>query len=337
VAIQAALAFIYIFFLYPTNVLYSTMYTRRFYRIKVFQQLYAYFQELNPNLPLHEKNMMKSLEKTHELYVYILSYLPEFHHFVEVELDTQRNKFIPNNKSIEQLQALQQNKLLLNLSQSESLKGLIKHYKLIWNDTKELNKQIWNLTKSFNPFLAYVANSTRDFGDDRRFILEWIQLILIDSDLMDSTLEDKYINWEDDQTLVLSNLLKSIDKMKEISVGKGIELMRIDNEAKIFMIDLLNKCVTKNEEYSQMLAAKIQNWDVERIALVDMLLMKMALCEILSFENIPVKVSINEYLELAKLYSTPQSHGFINGILDKLQLDLRKNNGIHKTGRGLVE
>jgi len=103
------------------------------------------------------------------------------------------------------------------------------------------------------------------------------------------------------------------------------------------MQQLFVKCIESDDEFTKLVADKTSNWEPERIALVDMLLMKMALCEILKFPQIPVKVSINEYLEVAKLYSTPNSHGFINGILDKIQLDLRKQNKINKTGRGLVE
>lgn len=286
---------------------------------------------------LHESAMLKSIDKTHELYIYILSFVPEFVHFLEFELDSQRNKYIPNHKIISQLEAFSNNKLLIELSNSDALKAFVKHYKIKWNDTKELHKQVWNLTKQIHGFDAYTADHTHSFQTDKMMFSEWIQHILVDAELFASTTEDKYINWEDDQAMIADALLKTLDKMKENQVDKSIMPNSLAPEARQFMIDLLRKCVSNDEEYTKIISTKIQNWDVERIAVSDMILMKMALCEMLAFESIPVKVSINEYLELAKLYSTPQSHSFINGILDKVQIDLRKQDKIVKTGRGLVE
>jgi N utilization substance protein B len=313
------------------------IYTRRFYRTKVFQQLYAYFKEEKPNLMQHEAAMLKSIDKTHELYIYILSYIPEFAHYLHIELDSQRNKYIPNENIIAQLQAFSNNQLLNGFAKSDSLLAYIKHYKIKWNDTKELHKQVWNLTKQMHGFEKYVSDHTHSFQTDKMIFSEWIQNLLVDAELFDSNTEDKYINWEDDQTMIADALLKTIDKIKEGQFEKSIMTNSLAPEARQFMVELLRKCILNDDEYTQLISSKIQNWDVERIAVSDMIMMKMALCEILAFESIPVKVSINEYLELAKLYSTPQSHSFINGILDKVQIDLRKNQKIVKTGRGLVE
>jgi N utilization substance protein B len=313
------------------------IYTRRFYRIKVFQQLYGYFKEEKPNLMQHESAMLKLIDKTHELYIYILSYVPEFVHFLEFELDSQRNKYIPNQKIISQIEAFSNNKLLIGIANSDTLKAYIKHYKIKWNDTKEIHKQVWNLTKRIHGFEEYTSDHNHSFLTDKSIFSEWLQHLLVDAELFASNTEDKYINWEDDQTMIADALLKTLDKMKENQIDKAIMTNSLAPEARQFMIDLIRKCVAHDEEYTQIISTKIQNWDVERIAVADMIMMKMALCEMLAFESIPVKVSINEYLELAKLYSTPQSHSFINGILDKVQIDLRKQEKIVKTGRGLVE
>ena len=134
----------------------------------------------------------------------------------------------------------------------------------------------------------------------------------------------------------MTGVLKTIDQLKDNS---NVPLHPFQHEKEVleFMKDLLKLTVQHNDTLTELIASKTQNWDADRIAYSDMLLMKMALCEIVYFPYIPVKVSINEYLELAKLYSTPQSHGFINGVLDKIQLELRKQNKIQKLGRGLVE
>ncbi len=315
------------------------MFTRRFYRIKAFQQLYAYVQEESPNLSTHEKAMLKAIGKTHELYIYLLHLLPEFRHFIAKELDMQRSKYIPSDTHISQLEKLYHNKLLSGLENSDDLTAFAKHYKIHWNASQDVFKQLWQLTRSFEPFTSYTAIENPVFSEDKKFITEWLQMVIIESELLNSYIEERYINWEDDQTLILLTLMKSIDKMKDADPGKAImqENDEEQKEAKQFMVDLFRKTVIENDQLEGLLGEKVKNWDVDRIAVADMLLMKMALSEILFFSSIPVKVSINEYLELAKLYSTPQSHGFINGILDKVQLDLRKQNKIQKAGRGLVE
>ena len=315
------------------------MFTRRFYRIKAFQQLYAYVQEEQPNLSSHEKAMLKAIGKTHELYIYLLHLLPEFRHFISTELELQKSKYIPSETNISQLEKLYKNKLLSGLENADALSAFAKHYKIHWNANHDVFKQLWQITRNFEPFEKYAAIENPGFSDDKKFIIEWLQLIIIESELLNSYIEERYISWEDDQTLVLSTLMKSIDKMKELDPGKAIMLENDDDqkEARQFMVDLFRKTITENQQLEDLLADKVKNWDVDRIAVSDMLLMKMALCEILYFTSVPVKVSINEYLEMAKLYSTPQSHGFINGILDKVQLDLRKQNKIQKAGRGLVE
>ena len=145
------------------------------------------------------------------------------------------------------------------------------------------------------------------------------------------------MNWEDDQTMVYAQLLKTISGLKEDSIGNFLaeELVNEDDEA--FLKELFKRTTNYEEELTELISAKTQNWDADRLAVVDLLLMRMALCEVLHFPYIPVKVSINEYLEVAKLYSTPNSHGFINGVLDKINQELKQSNKLNKLGRGLVE
>jgi N utilization substance protein B len=148
--------------------------------------------------------------------------------------------------------------------------------------------------------------------------------------------EDKYLNWDDDQILVLKTVAKTIQGIAE-NTKSILPAKHKDEEEDIkFLKDLFDLCVQHQDELMNLVAVKTKNWDQDRIAVVDLILMKMAICEVLYFPFIPVKVSINEYLELAKLYSTPNSHGFINGILDKVQLDLNQAGRINKLGRGLV-
>jgi N utilization substance protein B len=163
------------------------------------------------------------------------------------------------------------------------------------------------------------------------------EAFVAESEDYENYLEERYINWEDDQTMVYAQLLKTISSLKEDSIGNFLaeELDNEDDEA--FLKELFKRTANYEEELTELISAKTQNWDADRLAVVDLLLMRMALCEVLHFPYIPVKVSINEYLEVAKLYSTPNSHGFINGVLDKINQELKQSNKLNKLGRGLVE
>ncbi len=314
------------------------MFNRRFLRIKVFHQLYSYWQDETHNLPLHEKNLLKSLDKTYQLYIYLLAMPAEFRFFIEKDLDIQQSKHFPQENLISQLKAFAQNKAILQLEKSELLQSKLKHYKLKWDGQKDLFKQIWPAIKANATFQEYANKSTPNFNDDKKMLNEFFQVCVADFDVFDHYMEERFMNWEDDQTLAVLTLLKTIDQLTEGKPDSGIIAdYADDNEGQKFMKELFTQSIADNEELTKLIAAKTQNWEADRIAMVDLLLMKMALCEILKFPYIPVKVSINEYLELAKLYSTPNSHGFINGILDKVQIDLRKENKINKVGRGLVE
>jgi N utilization substance protein B len=285
------------------------MFNRRFLRIKVLQALYAYHQDENPNRTTHERAMLKSLDRAYELYIYLLSLPAEFRFYIDKELEKQTTKYFPTDEIITPLQALHNNQCIALLEKSDVINGKMRDLKLKWTGTTDLFKNSWADLKKNEAFLSYSKNPNHGFNEDRKILSEIFQIFIAESELFEQYMEEQFMNWEDDQVLVTNALLKSISVMKEDGSGDYI---------------ITESKVSSDEE-------------TDRIAVVDFLLMKMALCEIMSFPHIPIKVSINEYLELAKLYSTPNSHGFINGVLDKVQIDLKKDNRINKQGRGLVE
>ncbi len=238
---------------------------------------------------------------------------------------------------MEPLKMIYGNKAILELESSGYLNEQVKSRKLNWLNTDQLFRQMWAQLKSQPFFSAYAAGESPTFADDRKALNEWMQVFIGDSVPFNEYLEALFINWEDDQVLVTTMLLKSIDRIREQGTDEYISVPGDNQEDIQFMRDLFNLSVEHDDELTRLIGDKTQNWEPERIAMADMLMMKMALCEILYFPYIPVKVSINEYLELAKLYSTPNSHGFINGILDKVQIKLKKSDKIVKQGRGLAE
>lgn len=300
--------------------------------------MYAYWQDEKANRNLHEKNLLKSLEKAYQIYIYLLALPPAFKFYIEKELDIQQTKYFPQEGTIKPLRAFHNNRLIMQLDESKLLLSKTKHYKLIWDNTTDTFKQIWQVFKDNSAFIEYSQKEKPSFNDDKKMLSEFFQVCIAESELFDHYIEEKFLNWEDDQVLVISSLLKSIDQMQDYKVDEGmLDYNAGDEDEENFMRQLFNQCIEADAELTALIADKTKNWEPERIAMVDLLLMKMALCEILKFTQVPVKVSINEYLEVAKLYSTPNSHGFINGILDKIQLDLRQQNKVNKTGRGLVE
>lgn len=313
------------------------MFNRRFLRIKVFQAIYAFHQENKENRNAHFKNLTRSLDKVYELYVFLMALPAAFKHFIHLELDTQKNKYIPVEDAMRILETINQNKVLTSIENNALLNELIKKHKCYWDNNKELFKQLWALLKSNEAFIAYSKKTTHTFAEDKAMVMEMYEVFIGQSEAFENYIEERYINWEDDQVLIFLQVMKSIQNMTEHKPD-GIQSGHLLNpEDELFVEELFNKTILHGDELTQLISSKTKNWDTERLALVDMLLMQMALAEVLYFEHIPVKVSINEYLELAKLYSTPNSHGFINGVLDKIHIELKNEKKLHKVGRGLVE
>ena len=313
------------------------MLNRRFLRMKAFQSLYSYFQEDKPDTTVYRRKLIDSLDKTYDLYVFMLSIPVELKFFLELELEIQETKFIPSNESIKFIKALLNNKLLQAITTNIEYLDKLKKVTMKWTDVHELFKSLFNELKAHPALTTYGNEEIHTIQEDKLILGTIFELLFSDSELFNSYVEELFYNWEDDQVLVLTTIQKTLNNIKDASSSFLVK-MHIDEEEDLkFLKSIFDLTIQNNKEIQELISLKTQNWDQDRIAVVDMVLMKMALTEILYFPFIPVKVTINEYLELAKLYSTPNSHGFINGILDKIQLDLRKDNRIQKMGRGLVD
>jgi N utilization substance protein B len=313
------------------------MLNRRFLRIKAFQALYSFSREEHGDAIAYRRRLLSGLEKTYELYLFLLSFGQEFRQFLVQEFEMEKAKFIPSDVLKEKYRLMIDNRAILILENSVSFNEALKSNKVQWTNHQDLFRQIWNELKNHPMILNYEKLDKYTLETDKALLGNMLEWLIAEFELFDSFVEDRYANWEDDQVLVLKTLQKNMQFIKENS-NKVLPEKHKDEEEDIkFLKDLFDLCVQHDEELMILIAAKTKNWDQDRIALVDLILMKMTLCELLYFPFIPLKVSINEYLELAKLYSTPNSHGFINGVLDKVQIDLRKDNKILKLGRGLVD
>lgn len=312
------------------------MYNRRYLRYKVFHALYAYSMEESPIQRIFEKSMIESVRNTYQLYIFFLNLLNEIHDFASREwTDLQQSPYV-NEQRLKLLNDIRNNAVLQQLQKNEFIREFVKNNPVQFTDKNETcRKFLAELRSEENISDIYIKDEWDTLSDKQR-VLILLEYAMIDSPIIQSVLDTLFPAMEDDEDLVLSALHKTIETLeKSRSI---IETFHKDEEMDIdFMNSLFRTVIKENDALQHIIAEKTKNWESDRLALCDMLLMKMAVCEWMYFPSIPVKVTLNEYIELAKRYSTPNSQSFINGVLDRIQFDLKKQNKLNKTGRGLIE
>ena len=312
------------------------MFNRRNLRTKVMQALYAFFRSENPNLKKCEKELLLSIEKTHDLYIYLLLLITEMAYSAERSMEVSKNKHLPTQEDLNLNPKFIKNRFIKQLSVNKEFTKFIKSKKLSWSNDLDLVKNIFLQIKSSDEYASYLASSDDSFNADRQFIITIFKKHIANSTLLHQFLEQKSIFWTVDLDLVNHMILKTIKSSDSGSKNTLLLSQYRDNkEDRDFVLALFRETILHEKEYEKLIGKKAKNWETERIAMMDILLMKMAICEILEFPTIPIKVSLNEYIEIAKQYSTPKSNIFINGILDKVVLGFKKGKRIKKTGKGL--
>jgi N utilization substance protein B len=281
--------------------------------------------------------MITSVEKIYDLYLYQLAILPELHHEAYKEREEARSKHIPTADDLKPETNFTLNRVLQTISNSESFQRMLNQRKIGWQKNLEMIRKIFRKLRNTDEYKEYLRKPKTTYEDDREFISFIYKKFIFDDDVVESWYEELNIHWSDDIFVVNSGILKTIKGMQEGQDIELVELYKDKKEDKEFVQHLFRKTILHSDEYQEWIKNKAQNWELERIAIMDILLMKMALCEVLEFPNIPIKVTLNEYIEISKTFSTPKSNAFINGILDKLVADLRAQGMINKTGRGLIE
>lgn len=316
------------------------MISRRFLRIKIFQALYAYFQSENKDIKSTEKELFMSLERMHDLYIYFLILGKELVHHSKLKMEDAKGKRLPSEEDLNPNQKFVDNKIFNLLGNNTVLNGLVKSKKITWDADQEMMTKFLTFLRNHEIYQHYMSTRETTFENDQNFVVALYKKIIPEFELMLSEIQDKSIYWGfDEMDFVLSMVIKTVKKIDENSINASaiLPLYRDKEEDVQFVKDLLQKTISSNKENDAMIAKKTKNWDVERIAMVDILLMKMALTELLHFKSVPVKVTLNEYIDLSKWYSTPKSKIFVNGVLDKLVAELKKSGKLKKMGRGLLE
>jgi N utilization substance protein B len=304
------------------------------------QGLYIHFQSENHDVPKGENELMRSIDRIYDLYLLLLLFLVEIRSVSAAYAEEGRNKRLPSPEDLNPNLKFVQNPVLLLLEENLSLAKGLRERRINWSGQMDILRRSTVAIRTSEEYQDYMSDTNDSFEHHRDFILFVFKKYVADSESVESYIEEQSLYWPNDLNMAVAPMvIKTLESLQADS-GSGFPLLPLFKdpaEDRSFVLDLYRKTIIHDKEAEQMIGDKTRNWEVERIAMMDVLLMKMAITELLHFQSVPVKVSLNEYIEISKLYSTPKSKVFINGVLDKLVIDLKEKNLIQKTGRGLIE
>ena len=315
------------------------MLTRRHIRVKVMQCIYALIQSKDDSLEKQEKFLENSIENMFTLYLLLLSLLREVQHFAASQVALSSKKYLENaSDDFPNKEKFINNKVLLQIANNSLLKEALEQRKLKnWYLNEEYVKLIYKAVLESESYTAYMQNPTSTYDEDKMLIKTIFEEVIAPNEKIYDYFEDDKLTWVDDIPIVNTFILKKLKKVREDEEPKFFlpQLLKDDEDMK-YAKQLLTKTLLNTTQLEKEIEGKTPNWDKDRIADIDSILLKMAICELLNFSSIPEKVTINEFLEIAKEYSTPKSSIFINGILDKLVKEYKAEGKLKKMGRGLL-
>ena len=312
------------------------MISRRMLRIKVVKALYAHMKSDADSLMASEKMLVTSIDKTYDLYFLLMSLVVEMAQYAEQRQEAAKNKKLPTYEDLNPNRKFVDNAVIRLLAQSDSVNDYLASRKLSWAKYPELVKSLYTQLEQSDYFKKYMTSQESSFREDLALITEFYTRELEESEILESALDEMSILWNDDLgfalimvTRTLSNMRASHRDVKVLPKFKSIEDLD-------FARELFAKAAVNFDNYQEEIEKYTRNWDVERIAFMDNLIMATAVAELVTFPSIPVKVTLDEYIEIAKYYSTHGSSTFINGILDKIVASFTEEGKINKSGRGLI-
>lgn len=316
---------------------------RRHLRIKALQALYGWFTGSVDDLPKGERQLFQSIDRVYELFIYQLSFLLEVKRFAQVRIEENKNKFYPTEEDLNPRLKFVENQVLTLLEENRDFRKKEAALKINWSLSEEMILKFYLTMRNADFYKKYTNDSNSSLEEDKKVIIKIVDRLMSDFDLLRSFYEEINMYYADSYDLTDILLVKFIDtfspKFNSDSLLPAIYNTSGDkvNEDRIFVQTLYRKVILNDDEYTKIIQAKTNNWDYERIPLIDVILLKMAIVELKELPTIPVKVTMNEYIELAKYFSTQKSKIFINGVLDKLITELKEQGLIKKQGRGLLE
>ena len=312
------------------------MISRRLLRIKALLALYALDRRDDNDLARAEQELMFSIGKTYDLYHYILMLILEIADIAGEKIDQGMQKRMPNAEDLNPNRRFIDNMVISQIRKNKAYIDYTSSKKLSWVNS-HIPRSLYNKMIKWDLYTEYIGSDEYNYSSDKKFIIKLVTALFANSEDLYSNLEEQSIYWNDDIGYVTSMVEKTLKKYKAESDEKTSLMPLFKNqEDEEFVKLLFRKAVLHRDRCSQLIDSNTTNWEVERIALMDILVMRLAITEILEFPEIPVKVTLNEYIEIAKYYCTSKSSTFVNGILDNIVKEIRKQGEMNKSGRGLV-
>ena len=307
------------------------MINRVLIRLKIVQIVYAFYQNGGKNLDTAEKELFFSLSKAYDMYNYLLLLMVEITKQAERKQSAAKSKLLPTAEELYPNTKFVDNRFIAQLEMNKQLLEFSETQKKTWENESEFVKSLCEKIMDTDIYKEYMASETSSYEEDRELWRKIYKRMIFNNDELDQVLEDQSLYWNDDKEIVDTFVLKTIKRFEEQN-GADQELLPEfkDEEDQDFARRLFRRTILNADYYRHLISENTRNWDLDRVAFMDVIIMQIALAEILSFPNIPVSVSLNEYLEIAKLYSTPKSGSFINGTLDGIVNQLKKENKLTK-------
>ena len=313
------------------------MITRRYLRVKVLQAIYALEKNPAEDFLVSEKKLEQAILNCQVLTLYFLLLLPEIVHYRTLRFEELKEKVNPTEEDLDPNTKFVDNKVIKQIEENVNINKLCKNNHIDWSLRSDFTAQMYHELANSEIYKAYMNSPQKSYKEDKAFVLDVLSKIFAESELLHWFLEEINVHWFDDYNDALLAAYKNIENFTENQSKNATLIPLFKNDEEItFYKDLFRKTLLYNTEYQKRIDEKLHHWESERVMEIDTILMKMALCELTQCPTIPVKVTINEYIELAKLYSSRKSGVFINGILDSIVPDLKAEGLLNKMGRGLM-
>lgn len=308
-----------------------TMINRNLIRVRIVQIIYSWYQNRNKDLRNTEKELMFGLQKSYDLYYYLLLLMVELTKTYENRIEAKRNKFLPSEEDLNPNTHLVENRFILQLEANRQFKKYLVERPLSWEENEGFVKNLLDKILASDTYQSYTGIASPTYEQDREFWRKVFRQFIYVYEELDDLLEDECIYWNDDVEVVQSFVLKTIKRFSEENgIDQPLLPMFRDEEDKQFALKLLHDTILNEKKYRALIEKHTEKWDFDRIAFMDLIIMQIALAEIFTFETIPTSVSLNEYIEIAKMYSTPKSGTFVNGILDAIVQETKQDNRMFK-------
>lgn len=311
------------------------MLSRRLLRVKVAKSLYAHLKSGSTSLPASQKNLVSSINKAYDLYFQMMALIVEVARYAESRQELAKQKKLPTYEDLNPNRRFVDNGVIHLIATSDSVQDEIARRKLSWANYPDTIKDIYNRLTETTYYKEYMSATNSSFSDDRKFV-ETFYTSLDEDESLAEVIDEMSLMWNDDLSFALYMVIRTVSNLKQSHTEVKVLPQFKSDEDLEFAKELFSASLLQFDENQEIIDKYTRNWDVERIAFMDNLIISVAISELTSFDSIPVKVTLDEWIDIAKYYSSPSSSTFVNGVLDKIVVELREKGKINKSGRGLL-